>query len=85
MAKIPPPPWLDQVLFNLQDPKVHAGLNDWEKAFVESISQQYANWKASESRMPFGSTRQREALLTLHQKHCPIEHRSFATFEPFGD
>ena len=72
---------MDEVLFNLQSPWAYPLLTDWQKDFVQSISQQYVNWKASTTRMPFGSPRQREALLGIHKKLYPV--LDINTFTPF--
>lgn len=85
MALVPPPPWMDQVLFNLQAPEVHAKLSSWEKEFLESISKQYSNWRESATKMSFGTDRQRLALLNIHNRHCPQEHKSWNTFKPFEE
>lgn len=78
------PPWLDEVLFDLQ------GLERWrfaawEREFIPSISRQYANWKASTSKMPFPTQRQHDALLRIHRRSCPERHKLLGTFMPFDN
>lgn len=85
MALGPSPPWLDQVLFDLQDPEVSAKFSSWENEFLPSISTQYANWKASTSRMAFGTARQREVLMNMHRRHLPERFKLINTFQPFED
>lgn len=79
------PAWIDQVLFDLQDPAVAAKLSSWEKDFLPSIATQYANWKASTSRMPFGTPRQREALERVYRTHFPEKYKNLASFQPFDE
>lgn len=79
------PRWMDQVLFNLQDPVVSKQLSTWAREFLPSISMQYANWKQSTSKMPFPTRKQEDALLSLHAALCPEQHKRLLTFEPFED
>ncbi len=83
MASGSVPPWLDQVLFDLQEPGLQ--FSSWEAEFLPSISMQYANWKASTSKMAFGTVRQREALRSMYQKHFPEKSKLIDTFKPFED
>lgn len=75
------PPWMDEALFNLQDPAIQGKLSTWEKDFIESVSKQYANWQASTSRMSFGTTKQHVALIFCHKRQFP--HLDLYTFKPF--
>ncbi len=83
MASGSVPPWLDQVLFDLQEPGLQ--FSSWEAEFLPSISMQYANWKASTSKMAFGTARQREALMNMHRRHLPERFKLISTFQPFED
>ena len=83
MASGSAPPWLDQVLFDLQEPGLQ--FSSWEAEFLSSISMQYANWKASTSKMPFGTARQREALMNMYRQHLPERYKLINTFQPFED
>lgn len=79
------PRWMDQVLCDLQDPLVGKGFSSWEKEFLPSVSMQYANWKLSTSRGPFGTAKQREALLNMHRRHLPEKFKNIETFSPFDE
>jgi hypothetical protein len=72
---------MDQVLCNLQEAHLQKKLSAWEIEFVESMSKQYANWQASTSQMSFGTSRQRNALLTVHRRLFPAVDP--LTFQPF--
>lgn len=79
------PRWMDQVLFDLQDPAVSQKLSPWAREFIPSISMQYANWKQSTSRMPFPTQRQRDALLQLYREYCGEKYSLVNNYEPFED
>lgn len=79
------PAWMDQVLFDLQDPGVAKNFSSWEKEFLPSLSTQYSNWKASTSNMSFATPKQRGALLAMYQKHFPERHKNLSSFQPFDE
>lgn len=79
------PRWMDQVLCDLQDPLAGKGFSSWEREFLPSISMQYANWKASSSKMPFGTPKQREALQVMYRRHYPENYKNIGNFSPFDE
>ena len=73
---MPNPAWLDQVLFDLQDPARLAGYSSWELEFLPSVSKQVAEGKLL-------TPKQQYSLLRMYRTHFP--NRDPNTFRPFSE
>ena len=69
------PPWLDQVLFDLQS-FVPAQLTDWERNFLPSVSLQVGRGQTL-------TTPQQLSLLRMYKRYFPNRAELLSTFQPF--